>query len=396
MEKNNLLKEISIWVKEYYDAIDTKKLTYHHFRHTKEVVEACIELLENENLSDFEKDILLCAAWFHDVGCWNPTQDLKNHEEKSVEKATEFLLSKGVSTVFIQSVKDCIMTTKMPQNPVTNIEKIICDADLSHLSKGDFLDKSLQLRKELKGLGLYEKKEIDWLKETFGFMESHRYHTKKARNDWESGKIKNQSLLKKEIEDLEGKMAVKSTQKEMKKLRKQLPERGIETMFRLTSKNHLQLSAIADNKAHIMISVNSIIISIILTILIAKLEEYPHYLVPTILLVTTNLSAIIFAILATRPNVTQGKSSAKDIENKTANLLYFGNFHKMKYEDYQNGMRGMMHDPDYLYNSLIKDIYHLGEVLAKKYSLLRKSYNAFMYGLLISVFAFGIVSFLVF
>jgi hypothetical protein len=68
----------------------------------------------------------------------------------------------------------------------------------------------------------------------------------------------------------------------------------------------------------------------------------------------------------------------------------------MKYEDYQHGMRDMMNDPDYLYNSLIKDIYYLGEVLAKKYSLLRKSYNAFMYGLLLSVFAFGMASFLVF
>jgi predicted metal-dependent HD superfamily phosphohydrolase len=396
MENIKLLKEVSIWVKEHYETIDTEKLTYHHLRHTKEVVEACTELLENENLSDLEKEVLICAAWFHDVGCWNATQDLKNHEEKSVEKASEFLMSKGASPAFIQMVKDCIMATKMPQNPKNRTGKIICDADLSHFAKEGFLDKSLQLRKELKTLGLYDKKEIDWLKETFSFMESHRYYTQKARNDWEAGKVKNQNILKKEIEDREEKRAVKSTQKEMKKLRKQLPERGIETMFRLTSKNHLQLSAIADNKAHIMISVNSIIISIILTILIAKLEEYPHYLIPTILLVGTNLSAIVFAILATRPNVTQGKSSAKDIENKTANLLYFGNFHKMKYEDYQHGMRDMMNDPDYLYNSLIKDIYYLGEVLAKKYSLLRKSYNAFMYGLLLSVFAFGMASFLVF
>ena len=68
------------------------------------------------------------------------------------------------------------------------------------------------------------------------------------------------------VEELEDKVSKLS--KKMKKAKKakeakdQKPTRGIETMFRTTSKNHMELSAIADNKANIMISINSIILSV--------------------------------------------------------------------------------------------------------------------------------------
>ena len=51
-------------------------------------------------------------------------------------------------------------------------------------------------------------------------------------------------------------------------------------------------------------------------------------------------------------------------------------------------MKEMMKDGEYLYNSLIKDIYFLGVVLGKKYRLLRISYTIFMFGLIISIFLF--------
>lgn len=50
----------------------------------------------------------------------------------------------------------------------------------------------------------------------------------------------------------------------------------------------------------------------------------------------------------------------------------------------------MIKDSDFLYSSMTRDLYYLGVVLAKKYRLLRISYNVFMYGLIIAVLAFGI------
>ena len=166
------------------------------------------------------------------------------------------------------------------------------------------------------------------------------------------------------------------------------PTRGIETMFRLTSKNHMELSALADNKANIMISINSIILSVMVSVLIRKLEEYPHMTIPAILLTMVCLATIVFAVLATRPNITKGKFERLDIHNKETNLLFFGNFHGMRLNDYEWAMKEMMKDGDYLYGSMIKDIYFLGAVLGKKYRLLRWSYTVFMFGFVISIMGF--------
>jgi hypothetical protein len=139
-----------------------------------------------------------------------------------------------------------------------------------------------------------------------------------------------------------------------------------------------------------MISVNAIIISVVLTILLVRLPYYPNYVLPTVALVITCLGAMIFAILATRPSVNEGKFNEEDIRAKKTNLLFFGNFHQMQLEEYQWGMNEMLKDREYLYNSMIKDIYFLGVVLAKKYKLLRISYTIFMFGLILSVIAFVI------
>lgn len=188
------------------------------------------------------------------------------------------------------------------------------------------------------------------------------------------------------VDKLEGK--VTKLKEKVKKAKELKPDRGIETMFRTTSKNHMELSAIADNKANIMISINSIILSVMVSVLIRKLEEYPHLTVPSIMLTVVCLTTIVFAVLATRPNVSKGKFERIDIVNKETNLLFFGNFHKMSLKDYQWGMKEMLKDADYLYGSMIKDIYFLGTVLGKKYRLLRISYTIFMFGFVISILAF--------
>jgi hypothetical protein len=117
-----------------------------------------------------------------------------------------------------------------------------------------------------------------------------------------------------------------------------------------------------------------------------------HQLIPAILLLIVNLVTIVFSILATRPNVTQGTFTRQDVYARNVNLLFFGNFFKMSLPDYTDGMLDMMNDPDFLYKSLIRDLYAQGVVLGRKYYLLRISYNVFMYGLIGSVVAFVISS----
>jgi hypothetical protein len=181
-------------------------------------------------------------------------------------------------------------------------------------------------------------------------------------------------------------------EKKEKEPKEPKPGRGVETMFRTTSTNHIRLSSMADSKAHIMISVNSIIVSVILGVLFRRLEDYPNLIIPAVIFLLTGVVTIIFSVLATRPNVNVGRFTRDDIDKKKTNLLFFGNFHKMSLEDYTWGMTEMMRDNDYVYASMIQDIYHLGVVLGKKYKQLRIAYNIFMFGLIISVLAFLIAA----
>jgi hypothetical protein len=180
----------------------------------------------------------------------------------------------------------------------------------------------------------------------------------------------------------------KKKKKKEKKSEKQ--EKAIDTMLKTTLNNHSNLSRFVDNKASILLSVNAIIISVSLSTIIPKLDNAAnaHLIIPTLILIVFSVISIICAILATRPRITKGSFTRNEVDEKKANLLFFGNFYKMPYEDYNWAMNELMKDREYIYNSMIKDLYHLGLVLEKKYRLLRVTYNIFMFGIVISVLAF--------
>lgn len=160
-------------------------------------------------------------------------------------------------------------------------------------------------------------------------LESHHYHTDYARNLLESKKQENIKRIKfKEAEAaLEEAIALPErheinalTQPAQpavtKKSKSDRPDRGIETMFRISSNNHQRLSDMADNKANIMITTTSIILSILLSVMLRRLEDNQQLLIPTILLLTVCVVTMVCAILATRPAVPDGSFSQQDIEEK--------------------------------------------------------------------------------
>jgi predicted metal-dependent HD superfamily phosphohydrolase len=401
---DNLIEQSASHITSLFQQSGRTDLLYHNLEHTREVCEAVQLMCSHYELLPEDEQAVRIAAWWHDVGyLYGPAE---THEAISAEKARTWLSSHGAGEPLILKVEGCIQATKMPQQPKSLAEEIICDADLFHLGTPEFSANSKMLRKEIELLTGREVKGSDWRSSTIRLLEQHRYHTEFARYRLEEGKQKNlEELLRRQEEKKRMKeskamgmaeaAAEKSTNPEARSQPKQkggfgIPKRGIETMFRLTSRNHMELSGMADSKANIMISVNAIIISVVLSFMLRRLEDMPHLLVPTLILLVVNITTIIFAVLATRPNLTKGYFTRDDILQKKANLLFFGNFHKMGLEDFDWGMKEMMKDREYLYSSIIRDIYFLGKVLGWKYYLLRMSYSVFMYGLIIAILAFGI------
>jgi hypothetical protein len=170
---------------------------------------------------------------------------------------------------------------------------------------------------------------------------------------------------------------------------------GTQTFFRTNFRNHIELSAIADNKAHIMISVNAILISVMISVVGYRnlTETNPAVLMPLVIFLVTGLTSLIFAVLAARPKVTSHVHESTPIDEAKKHLVFFGNFVNLKVERYEQLLDEMFKDSELLYGNLSRDLYYLGKVLDRKYRFLSISYNVFMVGFVATVLTFFIVLF---
>ncbi|MEO9512498.1 MAG: Pycsar system effector family protein [Flavobacteriaceae bacterium] len=384
---SKIVEKAEYFVSEILENELNPKFLYHNLRHTQRVVKSTKELLNFYNLEDLESEKLLLAAWFHDTGYTNNTE---NHEETSCEIAKSFLEKHQYEDKDIEQICAYIMATKRHHEPTTLHEQIIRDADASHFAQKSYWETTDFLKEELRELGIAKYSNKEWRDENIKmFRNEHQFYTDYAKENWEEGKERNLKILVKE-KKTEKEIAKKEALKA--KYKSESPDRGIQTLFRVTLKNHLTLSDIADTKANILLSVNAIIISVALSNLIPKLDNPSNkYLIyPTAIFILFSVVSMILAVLATRPNVTSGQFTKKDVENKKVNLLFFGNFHKMSLNEYDWAIQELVKDKDYIYSSLTKDLYFLGLVLHRKYKILRLTYTIFIVGIVISVLAFGL------
>jgi len=403
MDYNIILAQAQQYVLNFFDSHADEKIVYHDRTHTEQVVEAARMIGQHYQLSERDFFIVNVAAWFHDTGYFKG--GAPGHEERGAEMAVAFLTGTGVDAGTMQSVRGCILATQIPQKPTNLVEDIVCDADLFHLGTDRFAERNKLMRKEMEAAKGKKISKDEWRRSTIRLLETHKYNTDYCRLLLNEKKQENLDKLREKEgipattnaitallrQHVEGEDEQEGLKPEKGK-RKKDPGRGIDTVFRITSNNNQRLSSQADSKAHIMIQVNSIIISVLLSLLLRKIEDHTNLAIPATILLTVNLITIIFSILATRPHIPPGTFSKQDLDEKKVNLLFFGNFYKMSLQEYAGGMLQMMDDRDFLYGSLIRDVYFQGIALGNKYRWLRLSYNVFMYGLIISVLAFMIAA----
>lgn len=375
----------------------SKDLTFHNFEYAKRLADNIRAISTEEKVDADEVEIALIAGWFSYTG-FRDTYD--GYQEKSKQIAQKFLEIENVSSEKIAKILSCINLLNPDSEPTNKVEELFIDSIQSDVKVDDIKVYLNQINQELLAFKKLEQSDLEGLQKFIEKILKYQYFTTYGKEvlaplrDKLRAKLeKRQNKLQKQVdESLTSNLGITAAQ--LKAMKKKLqkaegrPERGIETMFRLTSKNHIDLSGMADSKANIMISVNSIIISIILGSLMQKLDSNQHLIFPTIVVLIVNLGSMVFSILSLRPNVSDGLFTREDIESQKTNLLFFGNFHKMKRADYHWGMNKLMENANFLYSNLIDDIYFLGVVLAKKYRYLRVSYNIFMYGVVIAVITF--------
>lgn len=391
MDYTNIYKKTEQHVISLFEQNQHSTLVFHNLKHTKNTISRTNEIAGHYQLSEKDMLIVFMAAWFHDTGYLFGRAE--EHEDKSVEVMMEFSKKQEVPDEITREVTACITATRHPRNPEGMLQEIVCDADTYHFGTKEFRESNKLAFLEMQHLRGSDFSKTEFNQGTLEMLKHHRFYTSYCADLLNDQKKSNMKKLKKNVAKKEDIVDEEKSKMGPTITEKAGTTKGMQTMLRLTSSNHIQLSEMADSKANILISVNAIIISVILGVLLRKLQTDPYLTIPTIIFLIASVTTIVIAILATRPKLNTGKFADEDVINKKTNLLFFGNFHKMRQEEYENAMRTMMKDSDYLYSSMVQDIYHLGTVLGKKYKLIRIAYNVFMFGIVLSVLAFGFAAF---
>jgi predicted metal-dependent HD superfamily phosphohydrolase len=388
MENQDIVRKAGDYVFKLFKEKLSRKLVYHNYKHTFETVKEAKSLGEAHQLSSEELEVLQLAAWFHDTGY---IDTYIGHEEKSVERATVYLQKQGYPADCLAKVNECIMATKNGVPAKSLLEDILVDADMANVGKDTFFSSAELLRVEWEIFLDRSYTNSEWAQFQLDFLLSMNYRTEHAQRKF----AERLGLNIQEQRNVLEKEAKKAEKKEKKQETLAQPKRGIETMFRSTYRVHINLSAIADQKANMMISLNAIIMSVIITYLGAKTSvlgsefaRNPVLFIPVGLLLLTTLGSLIGAILSAQPEVTSRSVDKKSLDTNRSSILFFGNFTKLPLEDFQKGMKEIMMEKDSLYTNMVTDIYYLGDVLSRKYQMLRLSYTIFMFGLILTVLSF--------
>ncbi|MBX0291437.1 HD domain-containing protein [Hymenobacter sp. HSC-4F20] len=397
--KAEIVKNAKAYVLELLEKKLPAQLVYHSPKHTATVVKEARALGEAAGLSEADQEALLLAAWFHDVGY---TEVYDGHEYRSADMAAEWLQQQGYPPERIEVVQRLIRATHRDAPRDTELEQLLVDADMSNMGRESFFAEAELLRAEWEATIGKTYSNTEWADTQLAFLLAGKYYTKAAKERYQDQFKENIKEQRKLLKKIEKKQKKKEQEAEGTFAE---PKRGIETMFRTMYSNHMKLSDMADKKANMMISLNAVLMSLIITYFGAKLGSKtaalsnvglirnPIIAVPMGILLATALASVITAILCAQPDVTSFKwlkRSPQIATNRRVNLLFFGNFNKLSLDDFQRGMTEIMGQKEALYTNMVTDIYYLGDVLTKKYRLLRLSYTIFMVGLILTALSFGI------
>jgi hypothetical protein len=154
-----------------------------------------------------------------------------------------------------------------------------------------------------------------------------------------------------------------------------IPANPTINMLRTAQQHHVQLSAMADIKANIVITASSVL----LTLSIQGVDN-TDIRAALVTLSLFMLGALIFSVLAVLPKFRSEPLGPH--RGRPTNLLFFGDFALLDEATYtKEVMKIIKQGTDAIFEAQINDIYQLGAYLQhQKYRYLRWSYVFFLAG----------------
>lgn len=158
------------------------------------------------------------------------------------------------------------------------------------------------------------------------------------------------------------------------------PGSHLDSLLVQTRREQMHLSAMADAKANILLTVSSLVIT-----LSAKSLLDPRLHLPTLILLGFSLLTIILAAYAVMPKYNRHSPAPEQVGTHTFNLLFFGDFARLNYDEFADAMEKHMRDASSTYELQVRGIYNLGVFLARqKYRYIRLAYISFLTGFVVS------------
>lgn len=381
--KNQIINKAEAFVTNLLKTNLNGDYRYHDLAHTLSVRDASQELGRRYRMSEEELELLEIAALFHDSG-FVKTYD--NHEDESKAFATEFLSKENYPPEKIERVKELIEATRVGVEPEGLLGKVLKDADFNNFNSS-YAAKSQALRHEwelFKGIKMTDK---EWELNNYDFWSDHRFFTGEGKAMFGEQRRKFLKNIKKNIERKQkGKSKSKPT--ESTSDFDLNSSKAAQMMFKTTLRNQIDLTNIADNKANIMLTINSALITFGIPLLATRLSDHPELIYPAATLLLTCILTIVFATLATRPAKMSGQTDLSKLPTGNTNLFFFGNYFKMKQEEYREALKQVVKNEQLLDKTIFNDLYFLGLSLGRKYSRLHTTYNIFMIGMVITVIVY--------
>ncbi|MEQ1744133.1 MAG: Pycsar system effector family protein [Saprospiraceae bacterium] len=360
------------------------RLVFHNFAQAAGVAERAAELARLENLPETSTEAAVLAAWFHNVGY---LYDAARPVETSAIRAEFFLVEQGCPPEIIRQVCRCITEALTESRPKTPEARTLSDAARAHDWAEDFDTRTPLLRLERELISGQPVSDAEWEHYVDEQLGRCVFFTAFAKTRYEPALALRRAGRRAAPAQESAPPKKNTTQVErFDRLARRPMRSSIQTYFRANYANHIRLSAIADNKAHIMISVNSILLSVAISLLTYQTltNRNPLYVLPIIMFLVTSLSSLTFAVLSSRPRVT----SLSTVSGQPPSPIFFGNFVHLSLDQYEAATDAMLRDGRLLFGNMARDLYFLGQVLDKKYRLLTYSYTVFMMGFVATVGAF--------
>ncbi|MBR9919780.1 MAG: hypothetical protein GYB31_03010 [Bacteroidetes bacterium] len=369
------------------------RMVFHRYSLAAKTAAITAALADKEDADADVRKVAVSAAWLHLLGF---ASDYKLGYEQSRKLAATYLRNAGIDSSLVDRVDQCLESVQQMNTPDDEAAALFKDAFFAARYGKNFREEEPLLRLEMELIEGRQLSDAAWTQLQMQELLGVKFLTPSAKEAFEHDLAANILEQKKQVDKNRHKVYVDQDEgKELQKygkIERKVPTSGVQTFFRTNYRNHINLSAIADNKANIMISVNAILISVLITVISYKniTETNPMVLMPVVIFLVTGLSSLIFAVLSARPKVTSLNGAELEPEEARRNVVFFGNFVQMDLETYEEALDAVFRDSELLYGNMTRDLYYLGKVLDKKYRYLTLSYNIFMIGFVATVVTFMI------